>query len=121
MGFLRRYCTICNNIAIYDTMFSWLSDKSTCTQTIKNGIKPRAGAQTAGRALEFLKVFVAQDGPVGLSEMTAASKLDKSAAHRLLRELESRAFIEREANGKRYIMGPELIALSSKVLTKVDV
>lgn len=83
-------------------------------------LKATKGAQTAGRTLELLQLFVSSDKPMGLAELAKAARLNKSAAYRLLRELEAHAYLAREPDSRRYIVGSGLISLASVVLSKVD-
>ena len=79
-----------------------------------------AGAQTGGRALKLLKILAEHKEPISLTEMAEKAQLDISATHRMMRELEANAFAEREPDGKRYVVGGELISLASTVLSKID-
>jgi DNA-binding IclR family transcriptional regulator len=81
---------------------------------------PRKGAQTAARALKLLQILVGCDQALSLSEFTRISGLDKSNAYRLMRELEALNFVSREADGRHYSVGLELVSLAAAVLQKLD-
>jgi DNA-binding IclR family transcriptional regulator len=83
--------------------------------------KGGSGAQTATRALELLELFSGSSHPLGLAEIVDTTDLNRSAAYRLIRALESRRMIVREPNGRRYEVGAGLIAMSARVLDRVNI
>lgn len=78
------------------------------------------GAQTVGRAFRLLKCFVERDGPWTLTEIVNESGLEKSAAYRMLREMEAEGLIAHLPESKGYRIGGELIVLATRVLDKVE-
>ena len=59
--------------------------------------RPPQGAQAALRAVRLLKLFTAERPQMSLVEISAASGLNKTTAHRLLRALQSESLIDRNA------------------------
>ena len=80
----------------------------------------RKGAQTAGRALEVMRALVGAEQPLGLADIARATGLNKSAAYRVLGELEAQSFVEREKGGRRYVAGTAMIALAAMTLRNDD-
>jgi len=71
-------------------------------------------SQTLDRGLACLDFVAAADRPVSVDDVASALDLHRSIVYRLLRTLERRRLIEREAEGD-YIAGPYLAVLSRSV------
>src|SRR6202000_2767413 len=69
------------------------------------------------RVVGFL---VAASEPQRASQIARALDLERSAVYRLLRELESHTHVARDSDSGRYSIGSGLIALSARVMRRVD-
>jgi DNA-binding IclR family transcriptional regulator len=85
-----------------------------------NGRKANVGAQTLARGLDVLSLIVDAQGPQRPAEIARALGLERSAVYRLLRELESSSFVTREGDSGRYAIGSGLVALSARVVRRID-
>jgi len=79
------------------------------------------GSQTADRAIEVLLPAVQSDEPLGLADLGRLSGLNKAATYRLVQSLLSHSLLAREPHGRRYVVGPGLVAMSAMVMRKVDI
>jgi len=79
-----------------------------------------AGAQTLARGLRVVGLLVDESEPQRPSQIARALDLERSAVYRLLRELESHSYVARDAESGRYSVGSGLIALSARVMRRVD-
>lgn len=79
------------------------------------------GAQTADRAIQLLLVVAESERPLGLSELSQRSGFNKAATYRLTQALTKHSLLARETDGGRYVIGSGLVALSARVLQKVNV
>lgn len=79
------------------------------------------GSQTADRAIEVLLLAVRSEEPLGLGELGRLSGLNKAATYRLVQSLLGHSLLAREPHGRRYVVGPGLVALSAMVMRKVDI
>ncbi|MFQ6007218.1 MAG: IclR family transcriptional regulator, partial [Woeseia sp.] len=77
---------------------------------------PPQGAQAALRALRLLKLFTIERSEMSLGDLSAASGLNKTTAHRLLKALQSEGLIERNSVTAWYSLGPVLMALGVQAL-----
>lgn len=77
------------------------------------------GAQTFGRGLELLKLIVAADEPLSLSEMARALDVNRNAAYRLLAEMEAQSFVVRRPSDRCYVIGQGLVLLATTVMRKL--
>jgi DNA-binding IclR family transcriptional regulator len=89
-------------------------------ESTHNGRKANVGAQTLARGLDVLSLIVDAPGPQRPAEIARALGLERSAVYRLLRELESSSFVTREADTGRYAIGSGLVALSARVVRRID-
>jgi DNA-binding IclR family transcriptional regulator len=89
-------------------------------ESTHNGRKANVGAQTLARGLDVLSMIVDARGPQRPAEIARALGLERSAVYRLLRELESSSFVTREADSGRYAIGSGLVALSARVVRRID-
>jgi DNA-binding IclR family transcriptional regulator len=78
------------------------------------------GAQTADRAIELLLLAANSEQPMSLTGLGEAAGLNKATTYRLVQSLVERDLLAREADGRRYVVGPGLIALSAMVIRKVN-
>ena len=69
------------------------------------------------RAFAALDALVDEDGPVALAEIAARIGLPKPTVHRLLAQLEEGELVQREPDGRRYVVGPRLASLALRVMT----
>jgi IclR family acetate operon transcriptional repressor len=72
------------------------------------------------RALTVLEVLGASDIGLGVSELARRIGVNASTASRLLATLEHAGFVERDPGGP-YRLGLKLVALSDRVLARLDV
>jgi DNA-binding IclR family transcriptional regulator len=79
----------------------------------------RLSPRSAGRGVELLTVLAVAPQPLGLNDIARTLGITKSAAHRLLKELEALSFVVREADG-RYVPDDALIGLSAMLLRRFD-
>jgi DNA-binding IclR family transcriptional regulator len=78
------------------------------------------GAQTLGRGLRIIGFLVAESEPQRPTQIAHALGIERSATYRLLRELESSSYVAREPESGRYTVGIGLVALSARVMRRVD-
>ena len=69
------------------------------------------------RAFAALDALVDDDGPVALADIAARVGLPKPTVHRLLAQLEEGELVQREPDGRRYVVGARLANLALRVLT----
>lgn len=81
---------------------------------------PPQGAQAALRAIRLLKLFTNEKPELSLAELSYASGLNKTTAHRLLKALRSEALVERNTLTGAYSLGPALMALGVQALASSD-
>ena len=67
--------------------------------------RPPQGAQAALRAVRLLKLYTSERPQMSLAEIGAASGLNKTTTHRLLRALQSESLIDRNAATSAYSLG----------------
>jgi IclR family acetate operon transcriptional repressor len=75
---------------------------------------------SVARALALLDALAASDGGVGVNELARRIGVNASTASRLLATLEDGGLVER-APGGPYRLGLKLVALSDRVLARLDV
>lgn len=71
---------------------------------------PTIGVQSIRRAFAVLRALT--DGPLGVSDVAAASRIPKSTAARLLAALTAEGAVEPVLGERRYRLGPELLAIA---------
>lgn len=81
---------------------------------------PPQGAQAALRAVRLLKLFTIERPEMSLGDLSAASGLNKTTTHRLLKALQSEGLIERNSATAGYSLGPILMALGVQALASSD-
>jgi DNA-binding IclR family transcriptional regulator len=85
--------------------------------------EPRSpgGSQTVDRALALVQLVAAQAGQgLRLSELAAASGLDRATTYRLLVSLTNRGFLDQDSVSKRYRLGLEFFALAATASNQID-
>jgi DNA-binding IclR family transcriptional regulator len=85
-----------------------------------NTTRPPQGAQAALRAVRLLKLFTNERPEMSLAELSRASGLNKTTAHRLLRALQSESLIDRNPATSGYSLGAGLMALGVQALASSD-
>ena len=78
-------------------------------------------AQTADRALELLLLAASSEEPMALADLGRASGLNKATTYRLVQSLVKYSMLARETDGRRYTVGPGLVALSATVMQRVNI
>jgi DNA-binding IclR family transcriptional regulator len=78
------------------------------------------GTQAILRAIRLLKVLSEADAELTLYQLSSATGLTKTTAHRLLAALESEGFITRGVDSGTYQLGPAVIALGTRALRTSD-
>jgi DNA-binding IclR family transcriptional regulator len=68
----------------------------------------------------LLEALVEHRQPVGVSELARALNLDKSRAYRLLLTLKANGYLEQDPETRKYMVGPKLVILSSRILGNND-
>lgn len=69
----------------------------------------------------MLEVLADTGRAIGVSELSRALGLDKSTVYRLLTTLKSREYGEQDPETRKYVVGPRMIAVSSRILDNNDV
>jgi DNA-binding IclR family transcriptional regulator len=72
---------------------------------------PTIGVQSIRRAFAVLRALA--DGPLGVSDVAAASHIPKSTAARLLSALTAEGAVEQVPGERRYRLGPDLLSIAS--------
>ncbi|MGA8210884.1 MAG: IclR family transcriptional regulator [Nocardioidaceae bacterium] len=76
------------------------------------GAPRTAGAvQSVDRALSLLEALATSEGPVGVGELAGQTGLPQGTAHRLLRALQLRGYVRRDAS-RKYSLGTAAARLS---------
>jgi DNA-binding IclR family transcriptional regulator len=70
------------------------------------------GIKSVGKVLDILEFLADARRPVGVSEVARAVNFHVSTAHRLLRTLASRGYVDQDDALRQYVLGPRLLALS---------
>jgi DNA-binding IclR family transcriptional regulator len=79
------------------------------------------GTQAVQRVLALLKAFPDEDPKRSLTELSAATGLNKATAHRMLSLLEQEGFVYRSPETAEFQLGSEMIVLGAMALKAVDV
>lgn len=66
--------------------------------------------QSVDRAIDLLEVMARSDRPLGIGELAAATGLAQGTAHRLLRTLQTRGYVRRDA-ARKYSLGAAAFVL----------
>jgi len=81
---------------------------------------PEAGVPAVERALNVLEALAQSRKGYSVSELSRRLALPKSSVHLILRTLERRGYLQKQASGGRYRFGLKLIALSRAALDGVE-
>lgn len=77
--------------------------------------------KTVDRALRILLAVANSDEPLRMSELGKLTTFDRTTTYRLMQPLLEHALVAREADGRRYVVGPGLVAVSAAVIGKMTV
>ena len=77
--------------------------------------------KSVAKVLDLLEHLGAARQPVGISDLARATGLHVSTAHRLLRTLVCRGFVEQRRDNRRYALGPRVHALGGAYLGGSDI
>jgi DNA-binding IclR family transcriptional regulator len=91
-----------------------MSDTKQVAETVSGG------SQTLARGLRIVGFLVSESEPQRPAQIARSLGIERSAVYRLLRELESSAYVTREPDSGRYTIGSGLVALSARVMRRVD-
>lgn len=95
--------------------------------TLSNGVNSKRMAQKAratnvdyavpavDRAIDILELMVERNAPVTIQEVADALKLPKASVFRIFRTLENRGYLVYTEDNKRYILGPRVLILGSRI------
>jgi DNA-binding IclR family transcriptional regulator len=75
--------------------------------------------QTLERALDIIELLAIARPSLGVTSIGSRLSLHKSTVHRLLKALEGRGYVEKDAEG-RYSLGLKLLELSSQRLNQLE-
>nr|WP_312756176.1 IclR family transcriptional regulator [Pulveribacter sp.] len=89
--------------------------------SLKSVVTPARGGGTSSveRAMRVLRVM-SEGSSVRLTDIAVAADLDKATALRLLEVMVQGGFVTRDAQSKRYTLGPELAVLGAAALRRFD-
>lgn len=79
---------------------------------MSNTIRQREKKSATLRALNILEIVASAEGPMGLVDLMAATRLSKPTVFRIANLLADSGMLAREAEGKRFAPGPRLGALA---------
>jgi DNA-binding IclR family transcriptional regulator len=71
------------------------------------------------KALDLLEV-IAEEPDLGLSELSERTGASKASTYRMLSTLESRGFVAKDSETRKYAPGVQLVALSCAVVARLD-
>jgi DNA-binding IclR family transcriptional regulator len=71
--------------------------------------------RAARRSLEIIEAVAIDGGGLSLSELARRVELPKSTAHSLLQTLAADGFLERDADGGQYTLGPRMLRLLGRL------
>jgi IclR family acetate operon transcriptional repressor len=71
------------------------------------------------KALDVLEVL-ADHSDLGLSELSAQTGVSKASTYRVLSTLEARGFVIKDPDTRKYSPGVKLIAMSSAIVSRID-
>jgi IclR family acetate operon transcriptional repressor len=96
------------------------------TLTTKKVAAPKAGRSRSiydvavlQKALDLLEVL-AEQPDLGLSELSEKTGASKASTYRMLSTLESRGFVVKRGDTRKYAPGVQLVALSCAVVARLD-
>ncbi len=71
------------------------------------------GVKSVGRALDVLDALAGSEEQLGISELSATTKLPSATVHRLLCTLVDRGYVRQDPVTRRYMLGARLMRLGS--------
>ncbi len=80
----------------------------------KTADKPDSGIAVLHKAFDLLELFQESETPRSLDQVVSASGIPRSTAHRLLADLTSRGYLQKDAAG-HYSLGLKLLVLGATV------
>jgi len=86
--------------------------QQTAAAAVKSSAAGAGGIKSVDKVLDILEYLARARRPVGVSEVARAVNFHVSTAHRLLRTLASRGYVDQDAALRQYVLGPRLLALS---------
>ncbi len=88
----------------------------------RNKSRPDSQAvQSVWRALDLLEAFPKFGPEIGLTALAEQLDLNKATAYRLLATLETRGYIERAPDGRKYRLGARTLGLGAYFQSQLDV
>lgn len=78
------------------------------------------GVKSVAKVLDLLEHLGQAGRPVGISDLARATAMHVSTAHRLLRTLGHRGYVEQQAESRRYALGPRVFALGNAYIGGQD-
>jgi len=73
------------------------------------------------RGMKILEILAKKNEFMGVTELAKIMNLDKSMVYRLLATLRSKGYIEQDPETRKYLIGPKMVALSSRILGSNDI
>lgn len=83
--------------------------------------KDTASAQSLGRGLDLLEAFLSHGSELTLAQLADAARVNRATAHRLLRSLESRGYVQRSAETRRFSLGVRVFDLGARFHNQLDI
>lgn len=80
---------------------------------------PGYGVGVLEKAIDVLEALVS-GGRMGLTELSQATKANKTTVYRILNTLEHRGIVAKDSETRKYFAGRRLIALSSSLIDELD-
>jgi IclR family acetate operon transcriptional repressor len=77
--------------------------------------------QTVEKALDVFEAFVESDSPLGVTEVSARLKMNKSTVYRLLRVLVKRGYVSQDEVTNKYFPAFKLVGMGGRILSRVPV
>ncbi len=73
------------------------------------------------KGMRLVEILADSGRAMGVSELARALGYDRSAVYRLLTNLKAGGYLEQDPESKKYMIGPRMIVMSSRVLGNNDV
>jgi DNA-binding IclR family transcriptional regulator len=77
--------------------------------------------QSVARALDLLEVFLTENEDLTLTKASSALGMNKATAHRILNTLESRGYVQRSPDQRKYSLGVKVFELGSRFQNQMDI
>src|SRR4051794_17465762 len=72
------------------------------------------------KALDVLESIAGRES-MGLTELSLETGSNKASVYRILATLEARGFVTKDADSRRYQVGPRLVAIASQIVDAIDI